>query len=269
MDNLNNILTIINTQQLAFAENLQKIRQRPGKKAVHDWRVAVKHIRSYLRLKNAITNEPWKEGFAETKMLFGIMGKYRDVEMSQALLAKFQKTNTTRFHQFKTQLSGSLTLTRKNLNQAVSQYHETGLLELVNKMQISFQQLTEPEDKIKKAVKENIRKVVTAMEHFKKNAHEIRKLLKDIYYWLKLLPIGCFFANKQMKLLDTILNKLGQWQDYFVFHRKLESFRNEILAKPDVIYSHYKTFENEIEDLMENLLTEAEKETKKLVNDLK
>ena len=33
-----------------------------------------------------------------------------------------------------------------------------------------------------------IKKVKTLAKHFQKNAHEIRKQLKDVYYWLKICP---------------------------------------------------------------------------------
>ena len=269
MDNSNEISRNIEEQQAVFIETLHKIRQRPGKQAVHDWRVSVKKIRSYLRLKEAITHELWKEEFFETRVLFGVMGKQRDVEMSQGLLIKFQKSKNLQLLFFKKHLASNLSLTRKAVVDAVQQYHQTSLLELVDKLELSFQTIPDPEHQIRIVVEENMKQLIAAMEQFKKNAHEIRKLLKDVYYWLKLLPEEFFVSKKEMKLLDTILDKLGQWQDHFVFHRKLKTFRKEILVKPEPEYKGCKMLEQEVAQTQEKLLAEAETKLSNLITNIK
>lgn len=269
MERSNDILKNIKEQQSVFIENLHKIRQRPGKKAVHDWRVSVKKIRSYLRLREALTHEGWKEEFAETKVLFGVTGRQRDVEMSQGLLTKFQQSKNIQLPLFRKSLASHLTLTRKAVADAVQQYHQTVFLELVGKLDISFQMIMDPVQKISMAVEENMKHAAIAMEQFQKNAHEIRKLLKDVYYWLTLLPEGIYFSKKEMKWLDNILDKLGDWQDLFVFHRKLKGFRKEILVKPETEYRSCKTLEQKVAQLQERLLTEAEADVKQLFSNIK
>lgn len=266
LEETNSILKNCDEQRQVFTENLQKIRQRPGKKPVHDWRVSVKKIRSFLRLREAITHETWKEEFADTKTLFGIMGKQRDVEMSQGLLAKYQQSGGTELTSFKKSLAADLSLTRKTVTEAVKAYNETGLLLLMEKLRLSLQMIPRPQEKITHAVDENIKNVIVAMQDFKKNAHAIRKLLKDVYYWLKLVPEVKYFDRKQLKLLDTILDRLGQWQDHFVFQRKLKIYRREFLVKPTEEYIASKTLEQDITAMQEKLLVEAEEGVRVLLS---
>jgi CHAD domain-containing protein len=61
--------------------------------------------------------------------------------------------------------------------------------------------------------------------------HEIRKLLKDVYYWMKICPEEQGNAVIKIKSLDKMLNNLGSWQDHFIFREKLKYFRNEYLPK--------------------------------------
>ena len=50
-------------QEKVFNENLILSRKRPTKLFVHDLRVSIKKMRSYLRLKEELTKEEWKESF--------------------------------------------------------------------------------------------------------------------------------------------------------------------------------------------------------------
>src|SRR5262245_16314892 len=80
-----------NEQLLVFANNLQIIRNKPTKTAIHDIRVAVKKLRAYLRLRQEVAGEKWNDQFTRTRILFQTLGKQRDLEMSLSLLGKYHR----------------------------------------------------------------------------------------------------------------------------------------------------------------------------------
>ena len=65
MDEENLILKNGREQERVFIDNLLTCRKRPTKDSVHDLRVAVKRIRSYLRLKKQISGDDWKESLSK------------------------------------------------------------------------------------------------------------------------------------------------------------------------------------------------------------
>src|SRR6186997_2454292 len=74
-------------QQRIFFQNLAILRKLPDDKAIHDLRVAVKKLRSYLKLLTILFKKIEEEpGFEKTGQLFKVLGKHRDIEMGLLLL---------------------------------------------------------------------------------------------------------------------------------------------------------------------------------------
>jgi CHAD domain-containing protein len=73
-----------------------------------------------------------------------------------------------------------------------------------------------------------IKKVKTLAKHFQKNAHEIRKQLKDMYYWLKICPKDLPEGFINMKVLDRILTYLGNWQDHVILKKKIKQYLKDL-----------------------------------------
>src|SRR4030095_193437 len=100
-------------QEKLFNENLILSRKRPTKISVHDLRVAVKKMRSYLRLKQQLSGEEWKQSFSKISALFKSFGKLRDYDMSLTLIRKLERKELVSFMFFKEYLSANRSLTRK------------------------------------------------------------------------------------------------------------------------------------------------------------
>src|SRR5688572_9331733 len=98
-DNL--ILQSWRQQKKIFTDNLFICRKRPTKGSVHDLRVAVKKIRSYLRLKKEIAGEDWKELFSAILALFKSFGKLSDFDMSIMLLRQRERKEHLSFDNFR------------------------------------------------------------------------------------------------------------------------------------------------------------------------
>src|SRR6187549_1699567 len=109
----NLILTNWLLQEQNFNDNLILSRKRPTKISVHDIRVAVKKMRSYLRLKEELIGDKWKESFLKISALFKTFGRLRDYDMSLVLIRNLERKEYLSFIFFKEYLSVNRSLTRK------------------------------------------------------------------------------------------------------------------------------------------------------------
>lgn len=265
----NFILETWNEQQLVFSNNLRIIRQKPTKKSVHDLRVSIKKIRSYLRLRVEITGELWKEQFAPVKNLFTTSGILRDFEMSLPLLLKYHQKENLSLPSFTKYLQLNKSLTQKWTKKATLEFYEDQLQLLTNSMYSSSAALTNEEliIKIKELAEGVLKKITLLVNDLNKNAHEIRKLLKDLYYWLIVCPNNPVSDLVEIKFLDKILHYLGEWQDNFIFHKKLKYFRNEYLLKKSKEAETAKIIEKKTYEIRSELLSKVTKALHSIINE--
>ena len=222
----NLILTNWLLQQHNFNENLILSRKRPTKISVHDIRVVVKKLRSYLRLKEELAGDKWKASFLKISALFKSFGRLRDYDMSLILLRNLERKQFLSFIFFKEYLSVNRSLTRKWAKQDAVKFNDQesdAFNQQFHSMQGSEEEVCE---KIIQLSALKIKKVKTLAKHFQKNVHEIRKELKDVYYWLKICPKDPGFIN--MKVLHRMLSYLGNWQDHFVLKRKIKQYIKDL-----------------------------------------
>lgn len=248
----NFILKSWNEQVLIFINNLQVIRIRPTRKTVHDLRVSVKKIRSYLRLRKKITGESWKNKFARVTEIFKVSGKQRDFEISYSLLLKYLRQEKLMMPLFKKFLQTNKSLTHHFTKNAMLDFNDEQFQEFSACTSSSLALLTNSEctDKINMYVNEVIHKADWQSKNTDENAHEIRKKFKDLYYWLMVCTPNPAKSLMEIKQLEKPLKYLGDWQDNFIFHGKLKKFRKEFLVS------------NSIEAEAANLLVEKIKVTK-------
>ena len=155
-------------QEKVFNENLFLSRKRPTKIAVHDLRVAVKKMRSYLRLKEELTKDEWKESFSKISALFKSFGRLRDYDMSLTLIRKLERKEFVSFIYFKEYLSVNRSLTRKWVKQDSLKFNEQEP-DVFNE-QFDFLPATHEEvcEKIVRLSALKIKKVKNLTKHFQK-----------------------------------------------------------------------------------------------------
>lgn len=215
-------------QEKAFNENLILSRKRPTKISVHDLRVAIKKMRSYLRLKKELIKDEWKESFSKKSVLFKSFGRLRDYDMSLTLIRKLERKELLSFILFKEYLSVNRSLTRKWAKQDALKFNEKEpdvFNQQFNSLLGSKEEVCE---KIIQLSALKIKKVKTLAKHFQKNAHEIRKQLKDLYYWLKICPKDIAEDFMNMRTLDRILTYLGNWQDHVILKKKIKQYKQDL-----------------------------------------
>jgi hypothetical protein len=148
--------------------------------------------------------------------------------MSLTLLRKLERKEIMSFIFFKEYLSVNRSLSRKWAKQHALKFNDREP-DLFNQ-QFDFLPDSKEEvcEKILVLSTLKIKKVKTLAKHFQKNAHEIRKQLKDMYYWLKICPKGVAEGFINMRILDRILTYLGNWQDHIILKKKIKQYMKDL-----------------------------------------
>jgi len=263
----NSVLQYWDQQQKVFAESLEILRQRPSKIATHDLRVTIKKTRSFLKLRQELIGEKWREEFEQTKKLYLTVGRFRDTGMSRLLLLKYQRNENIIVPSFKKEIGSLCGITKRWLKHSVTDYDLEKIEALFTGVHTSFSGIPdeEMETKINNLVKNTFKKVRVLSKHFRKNAHIIRKLLKDVYYWLKAWNPNPFFNATGMKKFKRALDELGFWQDRLEFEIRLKHFRKEWLVKGTDEYTAARKLEIVIAKNRKELIDKAEKKINALI----
>jgi len=215
-------------QEKIFNENFILSRKRPTKISVHDLRVAVKKMRSYLRLKEELTKDEWKGSFSKISALFKSFGRLRDYDMPLTLIRKLERKESLSLIFFKEYLSINRSLARKWAKQDALKFNE----QVPDVFIQQFDSLQDIKDEICEKIIQlsalKIKKVKRLVKHFQRNAHEIRKQLKDLYYWLKICPKDLAEGFINTKSLDRILTYLGNWQDHVILKKKIKQYMKDL-----------------------------------------
>ena len=251
MPALNILLRNWNKEQRIFSLNLAILKKEINAVAIHDLRVSVKKLRSYLKLYGFICKIPhWKNDFIETERLFSILGKYRDIEMTIRILELHEKENLRESPLFKVQLHANLKLSSFRIKPAIHDYEEEELKNLTIKLKPDLVVFTDESIAvhIKDLIQLNLKKINHHAKKIFSEAHDTRKLMKDVYYWAGLYQGDIFFQAAQKKKLDKILNGLGNWQDHEVLLSRIKHFRQDFVAKKTDEYNDLKQLEKFIKE---------------------
>ena len=254
MEGSNLILKNWLQQEIIFNDNLILSRKRPTKISVHDLRVAVKKKRSYLRLKQQFTGKEWKESFSKISALFKSFGRLRDYDMSLSLVRKLERKELLSFIFFKEYLSVNRSLTRKWAKQNATKFNEHEPDVFTEQFKLITGSNAEIAERIIQLSALKIKKVKNLAKHFYKNAHEIRKQLKDVYYWLKICPKNLVEGFINMKVLDRVLNYLGEFQDHFILKKKIKQYIKDLPKR------------NEEKEVLKSLGKKSETAQKEILN---
>jgi CHAD domain-containing protein len=259
-DNL--ILQNWRQQKKIFTDNLLISRKRPTKGSVHDLRVAVKKIRSYLRLKKKISGEDWKELFSTILALFKSFGKLGDFDMSLTLLRRHERKEQLSFDNFREYLNVNRALTRKWVKQDAIRFNiqELDILDQQFNLDLTDKEIVE---KIIQYSIARLKKVEILSRHFQKNAHKIRKQLKDVYHWIKICPKNFTENFVRIKSFDQMLKNLGSWQDHYVLRQKINQYAKDIAKNEEK--GILKTLDNKLAGVQDDLLKKAKTKWKAVI----
>lgn len=219
---------------IPFEKELDKIRVRPSRRAVHDWRVSVKKTKAILRLLSFRLNEDAAFSFpAPLQLIYAVAGRYRDTEMSILLLHRLSRKEGILLPSFLHAQQAMLSINRKQLRQVVQTATYPAIAEIALFIeQISLSMDEEAlNEKINGLATERLIEISSNMKDWKKEAHASRKKLKQVYYWLQMGDVNTLFSARQMRTLHKVLDALGHWHDHTVLHKRIRYYRKNTLIR--------------------------------------
>lgn len=226
MNKNNYILIYWNAILVDFSENITRCKKRLTKKAIHDLRVDIKRIRSTLRFRKRLSGKKWKDNFKASKDLFKALGSVRDFDMSVSTLRKYSKNENLQFPELIKYLARRRTAQARKIKEDINLFDHFLILQFnpeIYRFAGPMSNLVIVR-KIKLAVKSELKKTRALSKNFDKNIHQIRKQLKNVYYWLKMIPKEKFRDLIDIQILDKSLDKLGKWQDLFILKGNINSY---------------------------------------------
>ena len=250
-------------QKKIFTQNLLICRKRPTKVSVHELRVAVKRIRSYLRLKKKIAGEDWKQLLSTILALFKSFGKLGDFDMSLTLLRQQERKEQLSFDNFRDFLRVNRALTRKWVRQDAVKFNLQELEVLTQQFNLD---LTDKEicERILHCSMVKVKEVKILSKHFQKNAHKIRKELKDVHHWIRICPKDFTENVIRMRALDQMLKSLGSWQDHYVLRKKITQYAKDLASneEKDIL----KILDTKLAGAQDDLLAKAKHKWKAVID---
>jgi CHAD domain-containing protein len=261
MTHSNFILLYWRKEQKVFNKNFELLSLGPNKNAVHDLRVAIKKLRACVKLYAIITKrKDWQSFFNETKKLFTVLGKERDVEMCLELLSDDEKESGSDYTNIKIYLQLLLQTIQNWSLHALKNYHKTEL----DNLALALSGNTHSKEWLIKKTIDAINDHLQQIKDYYKQPHKIRKLLKDVYYWLKMLPTNAVAETSMEKDLEGILDDFGNWQNDEMLLTKVKHFRKDDLPDSFQEYDSLKTFEKKVEERKGKLLKDVLHKTRQL-----
>jgi CHAD domain-containing protein len=242
-----------------FHKNLLLLQNSSNSEAIHDLRVSIKKLRSYSKLYSALFKNDPTLFLAETKKLFSVLGKQRNIEISLELLHQFKPKEL--LPPIQKHFEFSLRETTQRSLSALQEYKAEGLRSLTIEIEKTVSAIDD--EAIKPRLLELIRSSISDVRHyvkdFDKNYHLVRKKLKDIFYWSDILPADFYFSKQELKTLKSILDDLGNSQDYEVLGVNLRHYRKTVVAKGNEEYDDVKKLEESVSQDKQGLLDKADK----------
>jgi len=258
-------------QQKVFSDNLLILQKEISTDAIHDWRVAVKKMRSYIKLRAELTGKKVrKKDWKATNELFSILGKYRDLQMNLQLLTGIEQRYKKKYASLKEFFLAILPEAQNRMHTALIKYpaeEQTAYMSSLSKAVLPF---TDPEliEKIRMLFSVQIKKITGHMKNIDTEAHLIRKGLKDIFYWLVICPRNSVIPSPLLKTLEKILDRLGGWQDHQTLLVKIRLYRKEFVPRQTGEFKDYKELERKVKKKNSDSLDTIKKQIEKWLKDI-
>jgi CHAD domain-containing protein len=236
-------------EQKTFSDNLQILQNNLSIDAIHDWRVTVKKLRSYEKLRAELTGkkDPGKT-WNPTKELFSVLGRYRDLDMNLQLLTDNKKGNKNEYSTLKEFLQAAIPEAQERIKTSLDKYPAGEQVVHITSLCKALLSFTDVEliKKIRLLLPGQINKIRGHLKSLDNEAHLLRKRLKDIYYWLAISPRNSIIPFSLQKALEKILDRLGAWQDHRTLLAKISLYIKEFVPRRTSESEEYKKLEEKV-----------------------
>ena len=242
--------------QKDFDKQLSRLQEQIITAAVHESRVTIKKIRAILNLYILFIKEPgWEQQLKRTEILFNILGRQRDVEICRSLTTSFEKETNASCKEWRQYLQTLLKITGAWANQEIHDYHKKELAKIALALK-QDNKLPVGEDFFSALTTIIHTRLSAAKKHLRK-PHQVRRNLKEVYYWISLFPANYAGKTWQPDALHNLLDDLGNWQDNEILLQRIKHFRKDYLPKAFEEYKRLIAFQDKINDNKRLLLKTA------------
>lgn len=228
MDPVNILYKSWENESAVFEKNLTRLKTRLTVKLIHDIRVCIKKLKAYRRLYYLLEkSDETKLKLKETNNLFDTSGRMRNIQICISQLKKYEKANNCVLTGFRQYLSFKLKQSNEWTRQVVKQYKTNELPAFGNRIKKVSAGDTQEHfiQRILKIINALFHEVLKSTDH----PHQVRILLKRIYYWLKILPAETAIAEYNLEKIDLVMTLLGEWQDAEILLAETKYFRKQVI----------------------------------------
>jgi hypothetical protein len=154
---------------------------------------------------------------------------------------------------------------------ALTEYNLAALNKLTDKMEktISIQPEQLIKNKAEYIFESTLHEVRHELHRFDENFHLIRKKLKDVFYWSKMLPGNFYFSDDETKILDNALENLGSGHDCEIMKKQARQYRGNFVIKGSHEFMTLKEFEKLLKENKQKKLDDAHELIKELLKEHK
>jgi CHAD domain-containing protein len=256
------------TQLQVFDHNFSLLQHEMNVDAIHDLRVAIKKLRSYLKLYSTLfEKKQHEELLGILRAVFSVFGKHRNIDIVKEIMPSLAEKNKP----IPKTLLVYLQLLQDQVNpycrQTIQEFKKDEFDKLTREVQQELENsdAAELQGKVKELITSMTKEIRKDLKHFKKESHLIRKQLKDIFYWSNIFDDQVVFTKQQLKTLDRGLDHLGNIQDIEVLITHLKNFRKTILSNSSAEYHLIKRMEAKAEKRQDALLEKAHRITENVI----
>lgn len=220
-----------------FSASLSRLRKKTDPHDIHTLRVSFKKLRAFTLLSCTDEQDPSPLLKLEpAEQLFNAVGKQRNVEICQELVNAISKEKNK-------YCPGLLRYLRHQHREAI-RFTAKAMALYDSKPLLSLKYFMETEDGalIKKIGELVVGQEINIRKAFR-DPHQLRRLLKTVYYWILLVADETAGAPFHPVLLHDILAELGRWNDLATSRRMIRHFRKDFLPASETEYQYLREME--------------------------
>lgn len=242
--NCNGILLVFFQQSSQnFSDQAQLCRISLSKKNIHNLRLALKNLKAYCELLDAILpRKPVKKSFPETfDQILDVLGSLRDLQVAEKTLDSLSSELKISLKKLKLRLSklrkGHTIFVHE---QVLAFQPEAELAKIAAKTDRLLARQTGPESlkpQFIKYIHETVRNItsLTSLRHSERVLHKIRSYVKSLYFTVQVFSREPWFAEMdhiRPEFLNQVQIELGEWHDLTVIKVILQNLNRPAKKEP-------------------------------------
>ncbi|MBM4157719.1 MAG: CHAD domain-containing protein [Ignavibacteria bacterium] len=266
-------------EEKKFSKNLNHTYNFKDKEIIHDLRLSLKKIKSFLELIQFLNDEiNVLKYYKQYKKIFKMAGSIRDIHIEEKMIETIEDKYNLTFAGIKTYLKELEEENKKNLNAIVSGYDWVLSGKINKKISKIISSKMESDAKLRvlrriNSYKGNIIKTLNIENLNEIHLHRFRRDLKNFMYSLNTFTF--LLQNRDeykkfIKEIDKIQELLGKWHDYIITVQKVKEYQKTLTDETEIHLMNFLSgvLEYEEKKMLEKINEDIEK-YKTLIKDLK